>query len=124
MVAASFCAAMVTVTSCAVPSDVSTSKLSVQRGGTVERLHRGVGVVERVGPHPGRRHRVGAEAVGDGVAGRYRLPGVVGIVDVVGIEIAGVGRRAGRAVVDAASLDHVAGDVAGDDRGVVLGRGW
>ena len=37
----------------------------------------------------------------------------------VGIEIAGVRRRTGNAIVDAARLDHAAGDVAGDHARVV-----
>ena len=78
---------------------VATMNVSVQRIADIERLHRGIVVVERVGPHPGRVERVGAVAVGGGGAGRYRLPGFVRVVDVGGVEIAGVRGRTGMALL-------------------------
>ena len=55
-----------------------------------------------------------------------RLPGVVRIVDIGGIEVAGRGRGARRAVVDPAGLHHRPGGVADDHGGdrvsLVVGR--
>ena len=48
-----------------------------QRVAAVERLHVGIAVVERIGPHPGRVECVGAVAVGGGGAGRTACPGIV-----------------------------------------------
>ena len=81
----------------------------------IERLHRGVGIVERVGPHAGRRHREAA------VAARARRrsnrhKSVDRIVEV------GIGERAGRGRHTwrgSAGLDHRASRGAGDDRRVV-----
>ena len=61
----------------------------------IERLHGGVAVVERVGPHAGGRHRVAAVAVGAGGRRADRRPGIVRVVDIGVVEIAGRGRRAG-----------------------------
>ena len=85
----------------------------------IERLHRGVAVVERVGPGAIRCQRVGAVAADAGGAGRYRLPAVGWIVDISGAEIACDCRRAGRAVIDPAGLDHRAGHGAGNHRRIV-----
>ena len=68
----------------------------------IERLHGAIGIVERVGPHAGRRHRKAAVAAR---ARRRRADcreGVGGIVDVGIGKRAGCGRRARRG----ASLDH------------------
>ena len=78
-----------------------------QRLPVIACLHGGIVVVQRVGPDAGLRQRVGAE-----LAPQRRVDGdpeVVGIVDVGGIEVAGIGRRARCAVIDAAGLDHRAG---------------
>ena len=88
-----------------------------QRLPDIARLHGGIVVVQRVGPDAGLRQRVGAE-----LAPQRRVDGdpeVGGIVDVGGIEVAGIGRRARCAVIDAAGLDHRAGHRAGDGGGVV-----
>ena len=120
-VGVSFCAWMVTVMTCVGAVHGLHRQRVGQRIEAVERLHRRIGVVEGVGPHPGRRHLEGAEAVVAGGAGRDRASRHRRIVDVGRcIEIAGVGRRAGRAVGDAAGLGHVAGGIAGDAGGVVL----
>src|SRR5439155_1728194 len=74
-----------------------------QRAAGVQRLHRRIGVVERVAPHTGSRERIGAVAIGTGRWGAHDGPGVVRIVHVGGIEVAGRGGNAGRAVGDAAS---------------------
>ena len=95
---------MVMVTSCWVPSTVVRGERVGQRAADIERFHRGVAVVERVGPHPVRVERVAAVAIGGGGAGRYRLPAVGLIVDVGRVEIAGRGRNARRAVGDPAGL--------------------
>ena len=87
--AASLAPVMVMVTTCAVPSTVVTVKRVGQRAAGVERLHRGIAVVERVGPHAGRCQRVGAVAAGAGGRRADRGPGVGRIVDVGGVEIAG-----------------------------------
>ena len=90
MMAASLVPSMVIVTTCGVPSMVVTVKRVGQRVAGIERLHRAVGVVERVDPHAGRRHREGAVAA---IARRWRADrreGVGRIVDV------GIGQRAGR----------------------------
>ena len=84
-----------------------------------EPLNRGVAVVERIGPDAGRCQRVGAEAVGAGGRRGDGRPGVVRVIDIGGVEIAGRGGRAEAAVVDAARLQHRAGHRAGDDRGIV-----
>ncbi len=84
-----------------------------------DRLHGRIVVVERVGPHPGGGERERAVAVGACGRGANHLPGVGRIVDVGRIEVAGRGRRAGSAVVDATGLHHRPGGIAGDHRGVV-----
>ena len=88
-----------------------------QRLPDIARLHGGIVVVQRVGPDAGRRQRVGAE-----LAPQRRVDGVpevVGIVDVGGVQIAGRGRGARRAVIDAAGLGHRPVGGAADHCGVV-----
>ena len=85
-----------------------------QRLPDIERLHGRIVVVQRVGPHPGcvdRERAVGA-------CGREadHLPGIVRIVDIDGIEVPGIGRRARRSVGNTAGLHHRAGGVADDHR--------
>ena len=89
-----------------------------QRLPGVECLHQGVAVVERVGPHAGRRQRVVAEAVVARCRRADRRP-VRRIVDVGGIQIPGRGGYARRAVGDTAGFEHRPGDIAADHRGVV-----
>ena len=116
--AASLAPLMVMVTTWAVPSTVVAVNVSVSVSPDIERLHGRIVVVQRVGPEPGGCQRVAAEAcltVGE-VDGR---PGVVRIVDVGEIQVAGRGRRARRSVGNTAGLHHRAGGVAADHCGVV-----
>ena len=115
------CRVMVMVTSCGGAVDRGGGERVGQRLPDIERLHGRIAVVQRVAPHPGRRQRVAAEAVG----GRRRAdrgPGVVRIVDVGGVQVAGRGRRARRAVGDTAGLGHRPVGDAADHRGVVRCR--
>ena len=112
--AASFLPLMVMVTSCSVPSTVVAVNVSVSVSPDIERLHGRIVVVQRVGPQPGcvdRERAVGA-------CGREadHLPGIVRIVDIDGIEVPGIGRRARRSVGNTAGLHHRAGGVADDHR--------
>ena len=86
-----------------------------QRVAGIERLHRAVGIVERVGPHAGRRHRKTAVAL-RARRRSNRREGVEGIVEVGIDERAGRGRRARRG---AAGLGHCAGRGAGNDSRIV-----
>ena len=72
--AASLVPWMVIATTWAVPSAARTVKCRSAAAG-IEPLHRGIAVVQRVGPHPARRRRIGAVAVGAGRAGHHRLEG-------------------------------------------------
>ena len=117
--AASLAPLMVIVTCCVGAVDRDGGERIGQRLPDIERLHGRIVVVQRVGPDAGRRHRVRAEAA---VAPQQRavwFPGVVRIVDVGRVQIAGRGRGAWRAVVDAAGLDHRTGHGTGDDGRVV-----
>ena len=117
--AASLAPLMVMVTSWAVPSTVSDREAVGQCGGAVERLHRRIVVVERVGPDPGRSTARRCRSRGAAPAVRPPCQAVGRIVDVGGVEIAGRDRRARRAVGDPAGLDHRPGDVAADHRRIV-----
>ena len=88
-----------------------------QRIARIERLHGRIGVVQRVGPQPGGGERERAV----GACGREAdlLPGIVRIVDVGEIEVAGRSRRARRSVGNTAGLDHRAGGFAADHCSVV-----
>ena len=88
--AASLVPLMVMVTSCWVPSTVVAVNVSVSVSPDIERLHGRIAVVQRVGPDPGGGERVAAVAVGARCRADRR-PGVVRIVDVGGIEVAGRG---------------------------------
>ena len=91
-----------------------------QRLPGIERLHGRIGIVERVAPHPGRRQRIGAVAVGACGRRADRSPGIRRVVDVGGVQIAGRDRGPRGAVVDATGLgDRPAGDAG--DHGVVVG---
>src|SRR4029077_510249 len=73
-----------------------------QRLPAIEPLNGGVAVVQRVDPQPGGGERIGAVATGaDGRRADGR-PGVVRIVEVGGIEVAGRSGRAGVTVVELA----------------------
>ena len=88
-----------------------------QRIAHIERLHGRIVVVQRVGPQPGGGERERAV----GACGREAdlLPGIVRIVDVGEIEVAGIGRRARRSVGNTAGFDHRAGGFAADHCSVV-----
>src|SRR4029079_6032283 len=95
--------------------DRDGGNLTSQRLPDIKRLHGGIGVVQRVGPDAGRCHRVAAIAA---VAPQYHrhtvwLPGVVGIVNVGGIEVSDRDGYARRAVGHPTGLGHrPAGDAA------------
>ena len=72
---------MVMVTSCEVPSIAVTVKASLSVAADRKRIHRGVGIIERVGPHPGVGYHVAAIAVGACGRRDNRLPGIVRVVD-------------------------------------------
>ena len=113
---------MVMVTSCAVPSSVSTVNVSGQRLAVIERLHRRVAVVERVGPHAVRAvSAIGAVAVvvAAPAATACQASAVLSTSAALRSPVS-VGVPA-RAVGDAAGLDDRAGAIAGDGRRVVLG---
>ena len=74
-----------------------------RRAAGVEPLHRQVVVVQRVGPHAGSCHAVGAVAAGR-ACGHHRED-VVRAVQVISVQIAGSGRGAWRAVGDPAGFD-------------------
>ena len=71
----------------------------------IARLHVRIAVVQRVGPHPGGGERIGAVAFGARGRRADRGPGIARVVDVGGVQIAGRGRGARRAVVDPAGLE-------------------
>src|SRR5262249_57794967 len=82
----------------------------------VERLHGRIRVVQSVGPHAGGGQRVGAITAGAGGRGADRRPGIVGVVDVGGVQIAGRRRGARRAVGHARRLHHRVGGWTGGHR--------
>ena len=88
-----------------------------QRVAGIERLHRGIAVVERVGPGATRCQRVVAKAAGGRRADRDPL--VWRVVHLGRSQIAGRDRRPRRAVADSACLHDGPAGVAGDHRGVV-----
>src|SRR5256885_208484 len=86
----------------------------------VERLNRAIGIVERVGPHPGRGHLVGAVAVVGGRAGRRRGEAVGrALVGALG-HLAARRRSPGAAVGNAAGLPLVAARGAADHPAVFV----
>ena len=87
----------------------------------IARLHVRIAVVQRVGPQPGGGERIGAVAFGARGRRVDRGPGVawVVVVDVGGIEVAGRGERARRAVGDTAGLHHRLDEIATDHCSVV-----
>ena len=102
-----------------MPSSVFAVKRVGQDIARIERLHGRIVVVQRVGPVAIRCQRVAAEATGTDGRRDDGRPGVVRIVDVGEIEVAGIGRRARRSVGNTAGLDHRPGGLAGDHGGVV-----
>ena len=112
----------------AVDGDGDELRGAVDRGGgervgqrlpDIERLHRGVAVVQRVGPHAGGGERVAAETV---VAPQRRadhVPGIIRIVHVGRVQMTGCDLGARRTIGDAAGLDQAPRGVAGNDGGVV-----
>ena len=98
MTAASLLPLMVIVTTCGGAVYGGHREGVGQRVADIERLHRAVGVVERVGPHASRRHREGAVAARARRRRANRREGVGRIVDVGVGERAGRGRRAGAAL--------------------------
>ena len=112
----------------AVDGDGDELRGAVDRGGgervgqrlpDIERLHRGIAVVQRVSPHAGGGERVAAETV---VAPQRRadhVPGVIRIVHVGRVQMTGCDLGARRTIGDAAGLDQAPRGVAGNDGGVV-----
>ena len=85
----------------------------------IARLHVRIAVVQRVGPQPGGGERIGAVAFGARGRRVDRGPGVVQVIDIGRVQIAGRGGRARRAVGDTAGFEHRPGEIATDHRGVV-----
>ena len=89
MVAASFCAWIVTVTSCAVPSAVSAVKVSVSVSAPLSACTAAwcCRACRSTRPPPSARRCRSRCRRG---AGRDRLPGIVGVVGIGGVEVAAV----------------------------------
>ena len=85
----------------------------------IERLHRRVVVVERVDPHAGRRQCIAAVAAGAPQRRGDHVPGIARVVDIGGIEVAGRGGYARRAVGHPAGLGHRPASGASNHRGIV-----
>ena len=64
------------VTSCDGAVDRGDGERVGQRAADIERLHGGVAVVERVGPHAGGGQRIAAVATGAGGRRADRGPGI------------------------------------------------
>ena len=101
----------------ALPSTLSTTKLSESGSPDSERLHVRVGVVQRVGPVACRRQLNVPYPPGAPVA-VPSAPGSVRVVDVGDVQVAGRG-QCPASVGDAAGLNRPAGN-PGDHGGVVV----